>query len=243
MTRRSSALRDDDVPALPGACSSCLRWERYADGALLPLRNPRDASAQSLQEAVAAKQRWWIERLTAGTAGGVVLRLGANGVDSSEPGSRLAGYVTYVVPDRADGDALTVLGLHVEQVCRGAGLGRVLVHAVAREALRRPGVRAVEALAGCALPGGNGNGVGAEGAGMLGCLVPLEFWLACGFSVVREHPFSPRVRLDTRVLATWRTEVEGALELAWDRLRGVVRPEPAPGPALSTHPRASTPPR
>jgi GNAT superfamily N-acetyltransferase len=133
--------------------------------------------------------------------------------------------VTYSVPDRSTSDALTVLALHVGADHRGAGLGRALVHQVAREALRRPRVRAVEALA-SRFPGAP-------------CLVPLDFWLACGFSIVHDHPLTPRVRLDARVLATLRSEVEEAVELAWDRLRGAVRPEPAPGPAL-TQPRSST---
>ena len=65
------------------------------------------------------------------------------------------------------------------------------------------------------------------------CVVPLDFWLACGFTIVREHPVNPRVRLDARGLAAWRSEVEEAVELAWDRVRGAVRPDPVPRPALS----------
>lgn len=300
MARRNQALGPDDVPALPGGCGSCLRWERFADGALLPIGG-RGAGGAEATAGAAAKRRWWSEALTAGRGAGVVVRAGTNGAGPVGPDGGLAGYVTYLVPDRSGGDALTVLGLHVDTSCRGLGLGRVLVHAVARAALRRPGVRAVEALAApegrdardrngaeangssCHGAGGSGaaaNGAAANGAGAnaaaangaagnaaggnghqcsdrvapdafgpdgsagraytASCLVPLDFWLGCGFTVVREHPFTPRVRLDTRVLAGWRTEVEGAFELAWQRLRGAVRPDPAPGPALSGQLRVVT---
>lgn len=212
MGRSSSSLTADDIARLPGGCAGCLRWERFVDGSGLPARPGPDDAAQ-------AKRRWWVQRLSAGTGGGVVVWTAGNNGDRA-----VAGYATYAVPDRGGGDALTVLGLHVDAGCRGVGLGRALVQAVAREVLRRPRVRAVEALAelpALRLPGSPG------------CLVPVEFWLACGFIVARPHPFTPTVRLDARILAPWRTGVEDAVEQAWERLRGAVRPDPAPRPALS----------
>jgi len=223
MARRSGTLVADDVARLPGACATCLHWERVVDADAIEAVERSNGGVGEAAEQV--KRRWWLESLSAGTVAGVVARApragNGNGSDNGSgdgPGAAVAGYVTYRLP--SDGvDALTVLALHVDTGCRGAGLGRALVHQVARETLRRPRVRAVEALA-------------ARVSGTP-CLVPLEFWLACGFVVVHEHPLTPRVRLDARVLAGWRTEVEEAVELAWDRLRGAVRPEPAPKPALT----------
>ena len=221
MARRSGTLVADDVARLPGACATCLHWERVVDADAVEAVERSNGGVGEAVEQV--KRRWWLESLSAGTVAGVVARApragnGSGNGSGDGPGAAVAGYVTYRLP--SDGvDALTVLALHVDAGCRGAGLGRALVHQVARETLRRPRVRAVEALA-ARVPG-------------TPCLVPLEFWLARGFVVVHEHPLTPRVRLDARVLAGWRTEVEGAVELAWDRLRGVVRPEPAPKPALT----------
>ncbi len=248
--RSDAALVPDDLAGLPGGCAGCLTWERFADGSRL--LGPGGRNGDGGAEQLATKRRWWVQTLSAGTGGGLVVRGpgtegpdgqradGTGGTNGDGNGSRgdgatlespgVVAYVTYAVPPRTGGDALTVLGLHVDADCRGVGLGRAMVQGVAREALRRPRIRAVEAL--------GGRSVGGRPAS---CLVPLDFWLACGFTVVREHPLTPRVRLDARVLAAWRTEVEEAVEQAWGRLRGaVVRPDPVPGPALTGHPRSRT---
>ncbi len=211
VAHRSMAMTAADVARLPGGCSSCLRWERFVDHGQLDGDGSGVVAAADL---TVAKQRWWVEASSSGSVGGVVVRAGGAAAGSAP----LAGYATFVVPARGSGAALNVLGLHVDQGCRGVGLGRVLVLAVAREALRRPRLRAVEAMA--------------ARTPLSPCLVPLDFWLACGFLVVRDHPTTPRVRLDPRGLASWRSEVEGAVEQAWERLRGAVRPAPPPRPAL-----------
>ena len=231
MARRSGTLVAEDVARLPGACATCLHWERVVDAGAVDAVERSNGGGEAAEQ---VKRRWWLESLSAGTVAGMVARAprGATGNGNSDgnsdgngngngngAGAAVAGYVTYRLPSGSGVDALTVLALRVDAGCRGAGLGRALVHQVAREAMRRPRVRAVEALA-ARVPG-------------TPCLVPLDFWLACGFVVVHEHPLTPRVRLDARVLAGWRTEVGEAVELAWDRLRGVVRPEPAPKPALT----------
>lgn len=224
-----------DLAQLPGDCASCLRWERFVDRGELD-GDGRGTSGEA--DLTRLKRRWWIEALASGSAAGMVVRGGlratpepASGSGPAAAAQPVAGYVTYAVPARTGGAALTVLALHVDAGCRGVGLGRALVHAVAREAIRRPRVRAVEALA----------ARGPAGVGLGGCLAPLDFWLACGFTVVREHPTSPRVRLDVRALNAWRSGVEDAVEQAWERVRGVVRPEPTPGPALSHRTRDGSP--
>jgi hypothetical protein len=73
--------------------------------------------------------------------------------------------------------------------------------------LVRRGVRAVEAVA-------------ADGRGS-DCLVPADFLLAVGFTTVRAHPRTPRLRLDLR--STRREDlVESALERLLGRQRGQV---------------------
>ncbi|MBA2507352.1 MAG: hypothetical protein H0V32_01210 [Nocardioidaceae bacterium] len=242
MSRRHQALAAADLAQLPGACASCLRWERFVDRGELDGDGRGTAGEADLTR---LKRRWWIEALASGTAAGIVVRAGtgatpepASGLGPAPVGRPVAGYVTYAVPARTGGAALTVLALHVDVGCRGVGLGRALVHAVAREAVRRPRVRAVEARA-SRVP----HGVGPNGVGLGGCLAPLDFWLACGFTVVREHPTSPRVRLDVRALNAWRSGVEDVVEQAWERVRGVVQPDPTPGPALSHRTRGGSPAR
>jgi hypothetical protein len=55
-------------------------------------------------------------------------------------------------------------------------------------------------------------------------VLPTDFLRAVGFGVVRDHPRNPRLRLDLRSTVTWRSEMEAAVE----RLKGAIRPEPAP---------------
>jgi hypothetical protein len=58
------------------------------------------------------------------------------------------------------------------------------------------------------------------------CLVPAEFLRAVGFTTVRPHPVTPRLRLDLKSTVSWREDVEAAL----DRIR-------KRAPALGTVPR------
>lgn len=215
IARRTVPLASDALDEFPTACRACVRWE------LDPLSAAR---ARRGHETAEAKQRWWREALAEGHGGGVLARIDG----------RTAGYATWSRPGHAGGggatpagpvspDAVLLMALRVDPGHRGAGLGRWLVQAVVRQALRQPGdgrgARALEVY-GDRLAGGDGAG----------CLAPVGFWLACGFEVVREHPTTPRLRLDARRLATWRADVRADVEEAWVRLRGVVRPDPAPVP-------------
>jgi hypothetical protein len=80
----------------------------------------------------------------------------------------------------------------------------MLVQGMAADLARR-GVRAVEAVA--SMPGGAAPE----------CLIPADFLLAVGFTTVRPHPRTPRLRLDLRSTAAWREDV---VEAALDRLLG-----------------------
>jgi hypothetical protein len=88
------------------------------------------------------------------------------------------------------------------------GLGRMLVQGVAKDLIRR-GVKAVEAF---------GDARWTE----LGhCMLPVDHLLAVGFKTVRPHPLHPRLRLELKTAASWREDVEVALE----RLLGSMTPE------------------
>jgi hypothetical protein len=43
-------------------------------------------------------------------------------------------------------------------------------------------------------------------------VLPADYLLAVGFKTVRPHPHFPRLRLDIRATASWREDVEYALE-------------------------------
>jgi hypothetical protein len=77
-------------------------------------------------------------------------------------------------------------------------------------------VRAIEAF---------GRATPADGSELPpgGCLLPADFLLAVGFKTVRPHPRFPRLRLELKTVASWREDVEVALE----RLLGSMSPEGA----------------
>ena len=77
--------------------------------------------------------------------------------------------------------------------------------------LVRRGVRAIEAVASAG-----------DEASPTTCLVPADFLLSVGFTTVRPHPRTPRLRLDLRSTAMWREDVvEAALERLLGRRRAV----------------------
>jgi len=213
--RRIVPLARSGLHSLPTRCRTCVRWE------LDPLSAARATTAEMSAQ---AKRDWWQETLTSGSGGGVLARIDQQTV----------GYATWALPHRAGGgsatatgpvspDAVLLMALRVEPDHRGTGFGRWLVQAVLRQVLHQPGdgrgTRAVEVF-GSRLTSRDGAD----------CLAPTGFWVACGFDVVREHPLTPRLRLDAGRLATWRADVRADVEEAWVRLRGAVRPPPAPAP-------------
>jgi hypothetical protein len=54
-------------------------------------------------------------------------------------------------------------------------------------------------------------------------MMPADYLLAVGFKTVRPHPLTPRLRLELKSVASWREDVEVALE----RLLGSMTPEGA----------------
>ena len=89
-----------------------------------------------------------------------------------------------------------------------AGLGRVLMQAMAKDLLKRGDIRAVETF-----------GVSANSATTTACCRPSS-WSASASRPTASHPAHPRMRLELKSVLTWKEEVEAALE----RLVGAVRP-------------------
>ncbi|HET6625189.1 MAG TPA: GNAT family N-acetyltransferase [Nocardioidaceae bacterium] len=194
----------DNLCDLPVACRGCTFWE------LDPVRRRR---ADAAEESGCEKEAW-VSRvlLEWGSCGRVVY------VDGDP-----AGYVLYAPPHFVPGadsfptapvseDAVQLMTAMVFPEYAGGGLGRVLLQAVAKDLLKRGGIRAIEAFGDAAAP--------REGYG--GCVLPADFLLRVGFKTQRSHLRYPRMRLELKSVLTWREEVENALE----KLMGAVRPRP-----------------
>jgi GNAT superfamily N-acetyltransferase len=207
--RRLTPVTLDNLDELPSACRSCVFWE--VDPVL-------DARLEGAADRAVEKESWVSATLLEWGSCGRLLH-----VDG-----RLAAYVLYAPPayvprasafptSPVSADAVVLMGVRVEPEFTGAGLGRQLIQAVAKDMSLR-NVRAIEAFS-------------ERSAGAAPCLVPTEFLLSVGFKTVRPHPRVPRLRLDLRSAVTWREDVEAAIE----RLLGAVhapahsaRPVPAP---------------
>jgi GNAT superfamily N-acetyltransferase len=130
-----------------------------------------------------------------------------------------AGYVLFAPPSYAprsfafptspvSPDAVLLMTAHVLPEFAGGGLGRMLIQGVAKDLVRR-GVKALEAFG------------DAQWEGIGHCMIPADHLLAVGFKTVRPHHRFPRLRLELRSVASWREDVEVALE----RLLGSMTPE------------------
>lgn len=199
MGRRVVSLTLDTLEDLPSTCRRCVFWE------LDPVARTR---AEEAGDTAFEKEAW---------LSGTLLEWGSCGklvyVDEVP-----AGFVTYAPPSfvprsvafptsPVGADAVLLMTAHVTPEFRGGGLGRVLLQSVAKDLTRR-GVRAIEAFG--------------DTAGELGhCVLPAAHLRAVGFKTVRPHHRWPRLRLELKSVATWREDVEVALE----RLLGSMTPE------------------
>jgi GNAT superfamily N-acetyltransferase len=211
MGRRLERLTPDTLADLPAEVRADLTWEC----------DPVDAARVHGAEAEEHKRDW---------LSGVLLEWGSCGrvaYHDDQP----AGFIVYAPPSSLPGtgsyptapisdDAVQLATAAVFAGHQGHGLGRTLVQVMARDLVRRGGVRAVEAVA------RTGPATGSPGSG--DCApVPAEFLQRVGFTTVRSHPRHPRLRLDLRSLVSWLDEVG----TAWEWLRDVVRPRGRPVPA------------
>ena len=200
IARRLAPLTRDSLDEIPAPCRTCTRWELDA---VHRSRVEADGGAGD------AKAAWLSSTLLDWGSCGQVVR-----VDGE-----VAGYALYAPPAYlpwlaayatapVSPDAVALAALRVEPEHADHGLARMLVQGMAADLARR-GVRAVEAIA-SATPGA------------VDCLVPADFLLAVGFTTVRPHPRTPRLRLDLRSTAAWREDVvEAALERLLGRRRAV----------------------
>jgi GNAT superfamily N-acetyltransferase len=197
VSRRVRALDGQQVELLPERCRACLFWELG-----WPRPDPRghDPADDLAGDPVAAKQAWCTNQVLAGRPPGRVVI-----VDEE-----LAGYALFapaaefaprrmVVPPTSR-DALLLATLWVSPFHREHGIGRLLVQAAIKEALRLD-LRAVEAY-------------GDRRWRETDCVMPCTWLLHEGFEVAVEHPRYPLLRLETRrsVLDALEHAVEEVLE-------------------------------
>jgi len=198
MSRRVVHLTLDHLAALDAPCRDCVFWQ------LDPVRRAR----VDLEGDAGEEKRAWLSAVLRdwGSCGRVVLVEG-----------RPVGHVVYAPPallPSADAfptspvspDAVLLASAYVDPAHAGAGLGRLLVQAMAADLVER-GHTAIESYGDTR---GRANG----------CVLPAEFLGSVGFKTQRAHPTTPRMRMELRTALSWKDEVELALE----RLLGVVRP-------------------
>lgn len=152
--------------------------------------------------------------------------------DRSDTDDEVVGFALFGPPARyaprassappPDPAALLLATVYVEPAWREQGIGRLLLHAALREAIRQDR-RAVEAF---------GDRRHLERS----CLLPVEWLLHEGFEVHREHVRTPLLRMDVRRLLRWAETLEEALDEVLARL-----PRRAPAaPGWSSGREAST---
>lgn len=176
-------------------CATCRRWSSDRNAPWLAELLPQPSTI-----AVAATQI--LPKTESDTVPRVAPVAGYALATSSADVPAMATFVSGPVSD----DALLLVTARVFEPYIGRGVGERLIHGVVKQTMRT-NVRALEAYGDSAssVPGHT-------------CLVPTQFLLAVGFSVVRRHPTYPRLRLDLRSIATWPSEVAQAA----DRLFGAV---------------------
>lgn len=212
MSRRLVSITLDNLNDLPVRCRRCVFWE------LDPVAGERacDSGAAELE-----KEAWLSDTLLEwGSCGQLVY------VDGVPAGHVLFAPPAYVPRAAAfptspvSADAVLLMTARLLPEFTGAGLGRMLVQGVARDAARR-GIKAIEAFGTTrppAQPGQPAEWAAAprppapEPAGQHSCVLPADYLLAVGFKTVRPHPRTPRLRLDLKTTVSWKEDVEYALE-------------------------------
>jgi len=215
MARRAVPLTGDEVEQLPASCATCLFWELGAAGpdpraAAVP---PGRDGTPNPSDPLTRKQAWVSARVQEGTPPGRVAM-----VDGEVVGYALFAPAPTFAARRAtvpavSPDALLLATVWVQPVHREGGLGRLLVQAALKEAIRLD-TPAVEAY---------GDRRWRERT----CVLPATWLLREGFEVHREHPRTPLFRIDTKRTVRWAE----SLEHAWEEVLGhLPRRSPVPAP-------------
>ena len=197
MSRRLVNLTLDNLDDLSARCRGCVFWE------LDPIGGERASAAGATD---LEKEAWLSDTLLEWGSCGQILY-----VDGMPAGHALYAPAAYVPRATAfptspiSPDAILLMTARVAPQFAGGGLGRMLLQGVARDVTRR-GIRAIEAF------GRAADGQDADKDDARNCLLPADFLLAVGFKTVRQHPRTPRLRLDVKSLVSWREDVEYALE-------------------------------
>jgi GNAT superfamily N-acetyltransferase len=206
VTRRLANVTLDNLDDLPIRCRRCVFWE------LDPLSGTRAIEAG---DPALEKEAWVSAALLEWGSCGKVLY-----VDGMAAGFALYAPPSYVPRSGAfptspvSADAVVLMTAAVLPDFTGGGLGRMLIQGVAKDLIRR-GFRAVEAFG------------DARWSEVGHCLLPADYLLAVGFKTVRPHARTPRLRLELKTAASWREDVEVALERLLGSMttpEGVLRP-------------------
>ncbi|MBW3577253.1 MAG: GNAT family N-acetyltransferase [Actinobacteria bacterium] len=213
MGRRVVELTAEELDLLPERCQHCLFWELGTARPIERLGSTHDHHDELAADPLTQKCAWWRGMELEWGSPGRFVRVDGEGVGwclLGDPGA-FASRRRPVPPPSSD--ALLLATIWVEPPFRGAGVGRLLLHAAVKEAIRRER-RGVEAY---------GDRKHRDAA----CVAPCTWLLHEGFVVHREHPRYPLLRLDVRSVARWTETFEHAVEQARSRL---ARRELAPAP-------------
>ena len=196
MTRRAAPLTGEAVEALPDPCRSCGFWE--LGGRVPDDRGPADPAT------AISKQAWVAAAVQDGLHPGRVVWL--EGEIAAHAVFAPAQRFTHRHPTlpRISDDAWLLATIWVQPQWRGLGIGRLLLHACARDAIHA-GAAGVEAI---------GDRRWQERT----CLLPASWLLHEGFEVHREHPRRPALRLELRRTVRWAQSLEHALGELVDQL-------------------------
>lgn len=201
--RRLRPMTAADLARLPEPCAGCAFWEASAADLAAPADHP-DRAARKADWASQVSAHWGYCGVLAVHDEQVV------GFLTMAPARfvrRLPAFSTTPVGP----DVAVLLSAQVVDAWRGKGVGRQLVSTAAGLVARRD-IRALEAV-----------GTRHEGPS---CMMPVGWLEEVGFSVVREHPVTPRLRMDLHTTQRWP-----GLGAAWSRLTDLVTPPAAPQPA------------
>ena len=202
-TRRLRPMTPADLELLPDPCGRCAFWETSLVDLAAPEEHP-DRATRKAEWAREVTDHWGWCGVVAQHEDEVV------GFLTMAP-ARLVRRLPAFATTPVGADVAVLLSAQVAEAWRGKGLGRQLVTTAAGQVARRD-IRALEAV-----------GTRREGPS---CMMPVGWLEAVGFGVVRDHPVTPRLRLDLHATQRWP-----GLGAAWNRLTELVAPPVAPQPA------------